>query len=268
MTRRLLHLLLVLVALAVIAPRAWGQFLSEEERRGMFTVSLGYTTRDYEMDFRSASPPIEDLDAILEAFSAKEQVDSIELTVAWVSFGYVELRATAGMADYDLTTTHSTDAAYNTAWSTSGNLVYGLSAVVRYPLTDTWLIGGELTFMMGKFDDIDGAVSQLDVVPGLTTALDTIDWREVTITPMVMYRTGAFLPYAGVRFSDVTTEVNTILTAAGSSETLDRVVEFENHDSLGAVVGLTWRISPLIMADVHAQLINNESVSLAVKLTF
>jgi hypothetical protein len=85
---------------------------------------------------------------------------------------------------------------------------------------------------------------------------------------MVMFRSGPFLPYAGVRFSDVTTEVNTILTAGWSGEDFDRNIEYENHSSLGAVVGLTWRITPLIMADVHAQFIENEHISLAVKFTF
>jgi len=33
-------------------------------------------------------------------------------------------------------------------------------------------------------------------------------------------------------------------------------------------VGLTWRITPLVMADVQAQLFNNERFTVGVKLTF
>ena len=81
MMRRFVLLLGVVVVVAATAPRAWGQFLSDEERRGMFTVSLGYSMRDYDLDFRGSGPPIDEYDAIFEAFSSGEGLDSFELTV-------------------------------------------------------------------------------------------------------------------------------------------------------------------------------------------
>ena len=268
MTRRLLYLFVLLVLLAAIAPRAWCQFLSDEERKGMFTVSLAYSAREYEMDYRGSSVPIEEIEAVFEEFSVKEELDTIELSVAWLSFGYVELRGTIGMADYDLMNTHGTDSGFDTTFASSDNLVYGLSAAVRYPLTDSWLFAVEIGFLTGRFDGIEGEVSQLDVARGLTSSVDDIDWREVTVTPMMQFRYSDFLPYAGVRFADVTTEVNTIQTITRTGETFERVIEYENHDELSAVVGVIWRATPLIMAEFQAQFLNDERITLAVKLTF
>ena len=268
MTRRLLPMFVLLVVLAVVAPRAWGQFLSDEERKGMFTVSLAYSTRDYDLAFTGASVPIPELDEILEQFAVGEQLDSFELSVAWVSFGYVELRATVGLADYELTQTHSTDAAFDTVLSSSDSLIYGLSAIVRYPVTDQFLLAVEVAFLTGSFDDVEGEASQLDVIPTLVSTLNDMDWRELSVTPMAQYRLGNFVPYAGVRFTSVETEVNTTQEITFSGETFDRVLNYENADDLSAVVGLTWRITPLIMADFQAQLFNNERFTIGVKLTF
>lgn len=266
MTRRLAHLVVVLIVLAVVAPRAWGQFLTEEERKGMFTVSLAYSMRDYDMVFRGASPPIEEIDEILEAFSVNDELDSFELSAAWVSFGYVELRGVVGLADHDLTSTHE-DAAFDTTFTSSDNLIYGLGATVRYPLADWWLIALDVSFLLGRFDDVGGEVAQLDVVDGLTARVDDVDWRELTLTPMMQFRYGSFLPYVGVRLSRLTTELNTTMETAGG-ESFGRIVEFENDEDWSAVVGLTWRASSLIMAEVQAQLLNNERITVAIKFTF
>jgi len=85
---------------------------------------------------------------------------------------------------------------------------------------------------------------------------------------MVQFRYGDFLPYVGARFTDVTTEVNTLLTLTPTGESIDRTIEYETKNDLGAVVGLTWRASSLIMVDAQAQLFNNEHYSIAVRLTF
>ena len=92
---------------------------------------------------------------------------------------------------------------------------------------------------------------------------EDIDWRELTITPMVQFRYGDFLPYVGARFTDVTTEVNTLLTLTVTGESIDRAIEYESQSQLGMVVGLTWRASSLIMVDAQAQLLNNEQYSIA-----
>ena len=268
MMRRFVLLFVVLVVVAATASRAWGQFLSHEERKGMLTVSLGYSMRDYNLDFRGSSVPLDDVDAIFQSFSSGEELNSFELTVAWVSFGYVELRGTIGLADYDLTNTHGTDSGLDTRFASSDNLIYGLSAVLRYPLNDWLLVALEVGFIAGQFDEVEGETSQLDVLPGFTTTVENIDWRELTITPMIQLRYGDFLPYVGARFTDVTTEVNTLVTLTPTGESIDRTIEYETKNELGAVVGLTWRASSLIMVDAQAQLFNNECYSIAVRLTF
>ena len=268
MMRRLILLFVVFGVLAAVAPRARGQFLSDEERKGMLTVGLAYSTREYEMSFRGSSLPVEDTDAILEAFAAVDSLDSLELSVAWLSFGYVELRGTIGLADHDLKNTHPTDADYDTTFASSDNLIYGLAAVVRYPITNAWLLALEISFLTGSFDDIEGEITHLDVVRGLSSRLEDLDWRELSLTPMVQFRAGNFVPYAGVRFADVTTTINTKLDVRGEEEPWNRTLEYENTDDLSAVVGLTWRASPLIMADVQAQLFGNDRITIAVKLTF
>jgi hypothetical protein len=268
MMRRLVVAFAVFVVLGSVASSAWGQFLSHEERKGMFTVSVGYTMRDYDLDFRGSSMPLDEIDEIFRSFSSGEDLDSLELSVAWISFGYVELRGTVGLVDYDLTNTHSADPGLNTPLASSDNLLYGLSAVIRYPLTDWLLIALEIELMMSQFEDVEGETAQLDVYPRVTSTLEDIDWRELTITPMVQLRYGDFLPYFGVRFSDITTEINTVLSSTVTDKTYDRTIEYENENELGAVVGLTWRVSSLIMVDAQAQFINNERYSIAVMLTF
>ena len=37
---------------------------------------------------------------------------------------------------------------------------------------------------------------------------------------------------------------------------------------LSAVIGLTWRVTPLIVFDVEAQLFNNDRVTAGITLTF
>lgn len=268
MTRRFVVLVVVLMGLAAVASRAWGQFLSDEERKGMFSVSLGYSTRDTDMVFRDSSAPIEEIDAIFKAFSVKDELDSFELNVAWTSFGYVELRGTLGLADHDLKNTHATDSAFDTTFSSSNNLLYGVGATVRYPLNDWCLIALDVGYLNGKFNDVSGETAQLDVLPGLTTAeINDVDWREVHLTPMVQFRTGSFVPYAGAQLTKLTTKVKTTLQPA-RGDSFERTNEYENTDDWSGVVGLTWRVTSLIMADVRAQLINNTRFTVAIKFTF
>jgi len=211
--------------------------------------------------------PFEDLEAIFEAFTTDEEMNSLELSVAWLSFGYIELRGTIGLADYELTSTHATDSAFDTAFATSDELIYGLSAFVRYPLNEWIVLGLDVSFMTGKFGDVEGEVSQLDVFPRVTTSVDSIDWREIAIGPKMMFRLGNWLPYVGVRYIDVTTEINTVLTPS-RGDPIPRTATFDNRNELSGVVGVTWRISSLVVADFEAQLSSNNRLMATVKLTF
>lgn len=268
MKTRFVYLLVFLCGLAVIAPRAWGQFLSDEERKGMFSVQVAYSTRDYELEFKSASAPVEEMDAVLEAFTSDEQLDSFEVTVTWSSFGFVELHATIGVADYELTNIHATDSAFDTVLGSSDNVLYGVGATVRFPVTDELLLALDVGFLTGQFDDIEGEISQLDVAPRISSELGDIDWRELTIAPLVLYRFGNVLPYAGARFVNVSTEVSTVLSVVGREETFDRVLDYKNANELSGIVGLTWRVTPLIMANFEAQLFNNDRITFGIELTF
>jgi hypothetical protein len=268
MARGLFTLLSAVALCAALAPSAQGQFLSDEDRKGMFTVGLSYSMRDYEMEYRGSSAPFEDLEAVYEAFTTDEELDSIELSVAWLSFGYIELRGTIGLVDYNITSTHATDSAFDTALASSDEAIYGLSAFLRYPLNEWLVLGFEVGLMTGRFHDVTGEVSQLDVFPGLTTSVQGIDWRELTVGSKLMLRWGNVLPYVGVRYIDVTTDVDTVLTQTRTGDTIDRTATFDNRNELSGVAGLTWRISPLIMADLEAQLSSNDRLMLTVKFTF
>jgi hypothetical protein len=268
MRRRWLFVIVVVVAVAATMPRAWGQFLSDEERKGMFAVSLDYSTRDIDLDFRGTSAPVEEVDAIFEEFTASESLDSVELTVAWLSFGYIELRGTLGLVDYELSNVHSTDSTYDTVLSGSNDLIYGVSAAVRYRFNEWWLTALEIGFMTGKFDDLEGDISQLDVLWYLSSSLVDIEWREVTVSSLMLFEVGNLLPYAGVRYVDTTTEMKTILTLTPTGETYDRINTYENSNAFSAVVGLKWRITPLIVLNVDAQLVNNDRVTAGITLTF
>lgn len=267
MARGLFCLLSVLALCAALAPSARGQFLSDEERKGMLTVGLSYSTRDYEMEYRGSTVPYEELEDIFKAFTTDEELDSVELTLAWLSFGYVEVRGTVGLAEYSLTSTHATDSAFDTALTTSDDLLYGVSAIVRYPVSDWVVLGLEVSLLTGRFNDVEGDVSQLDVFPGVTTSVEDIHWREMAIGPKVMLRWGNWLPYIGARYVDVTTEVNTVLTPP-RGDPIERTATFENRNELSGVVGLTWRISSLFMADFEAQLSSNDRFTVTLKLTF
>jgi hypothetical protein len=266
--RRRWLLVFVVVAAVAIVPRAWGQFLSDEERKGMFAVSLEYSTRDIDLDYRGTSVPVEDMDAIFEQFAASESLDSVELTVAWLSFGYIELRGTLGLVDYELSNVHATDSTYDTVLSGSSDVIYGVSAVVRYRLNDWWLTALEVGFMTGKFDDLEGDISQLDVVWYLSSSLVDIEWREVAVSSLMLFEVGNVLPYAGVRYVDTTTKMKTILTLTPTGETYDRINTYGNSNAVSAVVGLKWRITPLVVFDVEAQLVNNDRVTAGITLTF
>ncbi|MBN1918689.1 MAG: hypothetical protein JW889_12335 [Verrucomicrobia bacterium] len=267
MARGLFCLFGVVVIVLLLAPAARGQFLSDEERRGMFTVGVSYSSRDYEMEYRGSTVPIPDLEAVFEAFTTDLQLDTIELSIAWLSFGYIELRGTVALADFELTSTHGTDSAFNTAFATSDDFLYGLSAIVRYPITESVVLGFEVSMMTGTLNDVEGEVSQLDVVPRVTTSVADIDWRELVIGPKVMFRMGNWLPYVGVRYIDVTTEVNTVLTPV-RGDPVPRTATFDSRNELSGVVGVTWRISSLFVADVEAQIANNNRITATVKLTF
>jgi len=268
MTRRWLFVLVLVMAVAAIAPRAWGQFLSDEERKGMLAVSLAYSTRDIDLDYRGSSRPVEEMDAIFNEFTASESLDSIELTVAWLSFGYIELRGTVGLADYELSNTHAGDSTFDTVLAGSDDLIFGVSAAIRYRLNEWWLTALEIGFMTGTIDGLEGDISQLDVVSFLSSSLVDIEWREVTLSSLMLFEIGNVLPYVGVRYVDTTTEMNTILTVTPTGETLNRANEYENSNSVSAVVGVTWRVSPLIVFDVEAQLLNNDRVTAGVTLAF
>jgi len=255
------------VALVVACVLMWAPELAEEQdaegwsaQSSHFQLRFGGGTRDKEMQLKSVSPSGRALDPSLFDFAGKEETTAYFINPGYSYKGFLDLRVILAWYDYEIDATSNTQPVLDNTVSVDTEFAYGLGVMVRYPLSDSFVMSLDVNYVVGEFENANLKFSAAN--PLLASAeIGTIEWSELLISPMLSYVTGgAFVPYVGIRYSKTSAEVDTTVTLP-PNPTFTQTVEYEESDVWSGLIGTTILfMDGRLQVDIVIELFNNEGI--------
>ena len=236
------------------------------ETQGKGKVAVGFDSAfifDRDLKFKSAS-----------GLSAAADVKEVEIDKGYQimlksSYGLLDnldVYVKLGTADYDV------DAAiYNKNTgvkdsseeiNTSTDFAYGFGLKGSYDLTEIWLIGCDLQYLMSKHKT---KIAETTIATGEieSTTYKSGTFQEWHIAPYVGYRAGNFLPYLGVRYSDVKLSMK---SPADSGWTDDH--KYEADDNFGVFLGTDYKMGETCSLNLECRFIDETAMSAGISWKF
>ena len=240
--------------------------IGSPETQGKGKAAVGFDSAfifDRDLKFKSAS-------GLSAAADVKEvEIDKGYQTMFKSSYGLLDnldVYVKLGAADYDV------DAAiYNKNTGTKDSseeintdtdFAYGFGIKGKYDLNETWLIGCDLQYLMSKHKT---NIAETTIATGAveSTTYNSGTLKEWHIAPYVGYRAGNFLPYLGVRYSDVKLNMK---NPAASGWTDDH--KYEADDNVGVFLGTDYKINEACSLNLEGRFIDERAVSAGINWKF
>jgi len=186
------------------------------------------------------------------------------LQVGYGIFDFLEVYAKLGAADYkfkadvvDPFGILEGDASVNTKWG----FAYGAGLKGAYEFKDGGvkglIVGGDVQYLRhrqkyrSRFTELATGLEE--------TVRGKVTFQEWQFGPFVGYRVKDFIPYVGVKYSDVRLKFNK--TGSATSK-------FKADDHVGAFLGLTYNILPQLKLNLEGRFIDEFGVNLNVMFKF
>lgn len=242
---------------------AYAEDSGRESPPSQFWVRFGCGTRDKDMKLKSVSPSGTPLDPGLFDFDIKEETTAYFINPSYCFRGFLDMRAILTWYDYEIDARSGTQPALDNRVSVDTRFAYGLGATGRYPLSRSFVLAFDVNYVIGKFKDPSLRFNEAN--PLLAAAeIGDVEWSELLISPMLTYISGPFAPYAGVRYSRTTSEVETTLTLP-PDPTFTQTVEYEEADPWSALLGTSFLfLGGRLQTDIQLELFNNDGVFLTI----
>jgi outer membrane protein W len=180
------------------------------------------------------------------------------LNVSFGVFDFLDVYIKLGGADYtfksDLIDTSGFpggDAKINTKWG----FAYGGGVKGAYAFKNGFLVGADVQYLRHR-QKYRKKITYLGGSEELSTGHAT--FQEWQIGPFVGYKIMKFIPYVGVKYSDVRLKFNQE----------DGTQKFKADDHVGAFVGLTYDILPQLRLNLEGRFIDETGMNLNVIFRF
>lgn len=150
---------------------------------------------------------------------------------------------------------------------------YGFGIKGKHEFESGWIIGGDFQYM-GHKNDYEGTEPWTDynaggnvINSGTAQHEGKITFKAWHIAPYIAKKMGNFLPYLGVKYSDIETDVKGTFTDSGQSPE-DFKVKSKADDNFGIFVGTDYKIGENIALNIEGRFVDETAVSLGMTFKF
>lgn len=187
----------------------------------------------------------------------KAELDKLNRTMAKVSYGLLDnldIYVKLGVADF------KADVNYSDPWPGKGvydgknALAYGFGMKGVYDLENDWLIGADVQYLRHRHD-----WSPKGYISGEGDKATIQEWHVAT---SVGYRMGDFLPYLGVKYSDLRAKAVWGGMEAGQYE------KYKAADNIGVFVGTDYKLGESWKLNLEARFIDETAMSFGATYRF
>jgi opacity protein-like surface antigen len=179
----------------------------------------------------------------------KVEIDSLSRTMTKASYGVLDnldVYVKLGLADF------KSEISYNTRkgiYDAKNAFVYGLGMKGVYDLADDWLIGVDLQYLRHRHNwtpkgDWQGEGNKAII-------------QEWQIAPYLAKRLGNFVPYVGVKYSDVRMKTRWAGVDAGDWE------KYKADDNFGIFLGTDYKLKKNWKLNLEGRFVDETAVSVA-----
>lgn len=249
--KKLLFGSLLIFLCLFIAVSGYAASVGEAETQGKGKVGIGVDQEfifDRDMKYQKGT---ENMDW------GKVEIDSMSRTMAKISYGLLDnldLYVKLGAADakvkgkaYDSWV--GTDGSFGV--NTNNGFAWGLGAKATYELANDWFLGTDVQYLRHKQD-------------GRASYTGDPDWdvkytfQEWQVAPYIAKRIGKFVPYAGVKYSDLRM----------NHKDIDGTIKFKADDNFGMFVGTGYKINDRLSLNAEGRFIDETAISVACTYKF
>lgn len=209
---------------------------------------------------------------------AKTEIDSAYRTMVKASYGVLDnldIYVKLGTADFKSTsniTTKYPDGSYDIdTIKTKGNnaFAYGFGAKGTYNLKNDWIIGCDAQYLRhtNNYKGVD-TWTEYDANGNVTdpysedTFKGKVTFQEWHIAPYIAKKLGNFVPYLGVRYSDLRQNYKVVLEDEGSK------MKFKADDNVGVFVGTDYKLGESWKINLEGRFIDETAMSLGATYKF
>lgn len=215
-----------------------------------------------DLKFKKSSP----------ALAATEQIKDTEIDSAYqamlkVSYGVLEnidAYVKLGVADYKVKGDYyRSDSKYaEDKVNTETDFAYGFGLKGTYNLGNDWLVGCDLQYLRSKHK---AKATETVVATGVSSSSDykTGIVQEWHVAPYAGYKMGNFVPYLGVRYSDMNMKIKSP-AAAGWIDS----IEYEADGNVGVFLGTDYKIGEHWKFNIEGRFVDETAMSFGATYKF
>jgi len=180
----------------------------------------------------------------------KVKISSLSRTMAKTSYGVLDnldVYVKLGLADFKSETSYSGARTGKSIYDAKNAFAYGLGMKGVYDLANDWLIGADLQYLRHRHNwspkgDRSGEGDKATI-------------QEWQIAPYLAKRLGNFVPYAGVKYSDVRMKTRWAGKDAGDWE------KYKAKDNFGMFAGTGYKLNDQLSLNVEGRFIDETAIS-------
>jgi len=141
---------------------------------------------------------------------------------------------------------------------------YGFGTKGTYSLKHDWIIGCDIQYLKHKnhFRGENSWDDSANLLWGESVKGDST-FREWQVAPYIVKKIGDFVPYLGIKYSDLTEKYN-MLSGADDEE----IWKFKAHDNVGIFVGTDCKISEKWKLNLEGRFIDEKAMSFGATYRF
>lgn len=258
-------LILSLVVFLSLPLTVYAASISGPETQGQGKVAVGLDQEfvfDRDMKFDKASWGELEADETVKA-----EIDSMYRTMVKASYGVLDnldIYVKLGTADFKGTAVWTDpDEEWHDVEKGKNAFAYGFGAKGTYELKDGWLVGADLQYLRHKNKSNGSAFDALN--PSDTDSWHgTATFQEWQVAPYIAKKIGNFVPYLGVKYSDLRIKDKGIVDDDGEENTW----KFKADDNVGVFVGTDYKIAENWKLNIEGRFVDETAMSLGATYKF
>lgn len=258
-------ILLSLITLLCLPLASYASSIGGAETQGQGKFGIGLDQElvfDRDMELKSIDPSYPD-----ETVEAKPEIDSMYRTMVKASYGvldnldiYVKLGTADFKGEMPWTWTDPFGSETGIAKLKGDNaFAYGFGAKGTYNLKNDWIIGCDAQYLRHK-NDYKGIYSG---DWGEETFKGDITFQEWQVAPYIAKKIGNFVPYLGVKYSDLRQKVKVTWE---DDEVETRKIEAD--DNVGVFVGTDYKIADNWKLNLEGRFVDETAISFGATYRF